>query len=348
MMALLPVVDMHAHFVPQSIVDAALGDRAWHGVTFGRNENGKGFYSAAAGERMALPWQVPLESVGERCAAMTRLGVDVQVVSLSPTMHWYSADPQEAPDFARHANDELAALVAERPDRLLGLGYLPLQDPAAAVAELRRCVTDLGFPGVMVGTNANGRDWDDPVLLPVLEAAESLGAFVFFHPARGRADGWMGRYHLRNLVGNPLETTVAIAALVFGGIVERLPRLKACFAHGGGYACFGIGRWDHGYRVRKEASAQISRLPSDLLRGLYFDSLTHSEIALRGLIDQVGATQVLLGSDYPADMAAPDPVGAIRNSALLDGAEKRAILGGNIARAFTPGHLAGVSCACGC
>jgi aminocarboxymuconate-semialdehyde decarboxylase len=342
----LPVVDMHAHFVPDAIIAAALDNRLWHGVSFGRTESG-GIFSAAGGQRMALPWTLPLETAEARAEAMSAMGVDAQVVSLSPTMHWYPADPAEAPDFARAANDALVAFIARKPDRFIGLGYLPLQDTAAAIRELERCMGPLGLPGVMVGTNINGQDWDSPALYPVLEAAEALGAFVFFHPARGRADGWMARYHLRNLIGNPLETTATLAALIFGGVIERLPRLRACFAHGGGYGCFAIGRWDHGYHVRAEASAQISRLPSDYLSVLYFDSLTHSDRALRSLIDQVGISRILLGSDYPADMAAPDPVGAILGSPLFTPGERQAILSGNIRGAIGERHLTGLSCACG-
>jgi len=342
----LPVIDMHAHFVPEQIIGAAERNEAWHGVTFGRTESG-GYYSAAGGRRMALPWQVPLETLDERIAVMHGEGVDVQVLSLSPTMHWYSADPALAPDFARACNDALAELLAQRPRHFLGLGYLPLQDPHASIRELRYCIETLGLPGVMVGTNIEGSDWDSEALFPVLEAAQAMDAFVFFHPARGRAEDWLNNYHLRNLIGNPLETTAAIAALIFGGVLERLPRLRACFAHGGGYSCFGIGRFDHGARVRKEAQGQITKLPSDYLRALYFDSLTHSDNALRSLIDQVGKTQILLGTDYPADMAAPAPVRTIRNNPLLSVEEKTLILGGNAKSVFGASRLTHLSCQCG-
>jgi len=340
-----PVVDMHAHFVPDEILAAAFRDEPWHGITFGKTTRG-GVYSAAGGQKMDLPWKLPLETADARANTMTAIGVDVQVVSLSPTMHWYPADPTTAPDFARAANDALLTFIARKPNRFIGLGYLPLQNPKAAVRELERCMGTLGLPGVMVGTNINGQDWDSPALFPVLEAASDLGAFVFFHPARGRADGWMPNYHLRNLIGNPLETTATIAALIFGGVLERLPRLRSCFAHGGGYSCFAVGRWDHGSRVRAEASAQIKKLPSDYLSTLYFDSLTHSDLALRALIDQVGSTQVLLGSDYPADMSASDPVAAL-DSPLITQSERRAILTGNIRTAIGEPFLKGLSCTCG-
>lgn len=337
-----PVIDMHAHFVPPEIVRAAERNQDWYGVTFGMTDAGR-MFSSAAGRRMALPWQLPLETAEERTGVMSGLDVDVQMVSLSPTMHWYSSDPDTSPDFATAANDALAEMVSLRPERFLGLGYLPLQNVPASLAELERCIGKLGFPGVMVGTNVDGRDWDDPQLFPVLERAADLGCFVFFHPARGRTDDWLTRYHLRNLIGNPLETTAAAAALIFGGVIERLPSLRACLAHGGGYCCGNAGRWDHGWRVRKECQAQISRLPSDYLRQFHFDSLTHSDLALRALLDLVGERQILLGSDYPADMASPDPVGAVLHNPHLSAGEKRAILGANMARLISPDALGRLS-----
>lgn len=321
----ISVIDMHAHFVPSSIVTAAQNGEEWHGVSFSQID-GK-FYSSAGGAQMALPWKLPLETMPMRALAMDRLLVDVQVLSLSPTMHWYTSDPTKAPAFAQHANDELREIVNQNPSRYLGLGYLPLQNVSASMTELERCISELGFPGVMVGTNIGGLDWDDPKLFPVLELAASLGAFVFFHPARGRAGSWLNKYHLKNLIGNPLETTAAAAALIFGGVIERLPNLKACLAHGGGYCCGNVGRWDHGWRVRQECNAQIAKLPSDYLRTFYFDSLTHSDDALRSLIDLVGADHVVLGSDYPADMANPDPVRSILNNGRISTNEKVAILG---------------------
>jgi len=339
-----PVIDMHAHFVPPVILQAAERGEEWYGVTFGMTEAGQ-MFSSAAGRRMALPWQLPLETAEERTGVMSGLNVDAQMVSLSPTMHWYSAHPDTASGFAAAANDALAEMVSLRPDRYIGLGYLPLQNVPASLVELERCVHELGFAGVMVGTNVAGRDWDDPELYPVLERAADLGCFVFFHPARGRADDWLKRYHLRNLIGNPLETTAAAAALIFGGVVERLPGLHACLAHGGGYCCSNVGRWDHGWSIRKECQAQISRLPSDYLRQFHFDSLTHSDLALRALLDLVGERQVLLGSDYPADMASPDPVGAVIGNPHLSVREKRAILGTNMTHLISPDAVTKLSTA---
>ena len=235
-------------------------------------------------------------------------------------------------------NDEMAEVVRSRPSRFAAFAYLPLQDPVASAQELRRCVQDLGHVGAIVGTNVNGRHWDDPALAPVLEAAEELQALVFVHPTRIRGADFLGRYHLRNLVGNPLETTLAFSSLVFGGLLDRFPRLRVCLAHGGGYACLGIGRLDHGYSVRPESSpsrpGEAAEPPSSYLRRIYVDSLVHSDETLALILDRVGADRVFLGTDYPADMGQPDPVAWVRACNTISEEDKQAILGGNFLRLF--------------
>lgn len=179
--------------------------------------------------------------------------------------------------------------------------------------------------GVIVATNVNGADWGSPELFPVLEAAAALNVFVFIHPTRGRANSWLNRYHLRNLIGNPLETTAAAASLIFGGVINRLPNLTVCLAHA-------VGRFNHGYEVRPEARENLPELPSDYLKALHFDTITHSERALRTVIDVVGAYRIVLGSDYPADMGEPHPAQLVDNCASLTLEEKNLILSGNMRR----------------
>ena len=268
-----------------------------------------------------------------RLGSMDARRVDIHMVSISPTLYWYSVDPEAACSFARISNDDLAEMIAGAPDRFIGLGYLPLQSVEGTIAELERCVTVHGFPGVMIGTNVNGADWDDEILFPVLAAAEALGAVLYFHPARGRADQFLRRYHFSNLIGNPLETAVALGCLIFGGVFDKLPALKTCFAHAGGYGVLGVGRLDHGHEVRPETTG-ILQLPSDYVRACWFDTITHSERTLRYIIDVVGVDKVGLGSDYPADMGEPQPVEFIEGCASLTGAEKTAILSGNATHLF--------------
>lgn len=326
------VIDAHTHFVPPSALRPAYAGERWHGIQFGRNARGK-LTSSVGDISQEIPWPMPLETPDERIRSMDERRVDVHILSISPTMYWYGLDGENGRNFARQTNDDLAGIVSAHPDRYVGLGYLSLQDTAGSVAELERCVRDLGMPGVMVGTHVNGRDWDSEELFPVLQAAEQLGAVVYFHSARGRADGWLTKYHLSNLIGNPLETASALASLIFGGVFDRLPNLKTCFAHAGGYGVVGIGRMDHGHEVRPEA-AGIARLPSDYVKACWFDTITHSERTLRYIVDTVGPDRVVLGSDYPADMGETRPVHWIESCDSLGAEEKAAILGRNAVRLF--------------
>jgi aminocarboxymuconate-semialdehyde decarboxylase len=326
-------IDIHTHVIPRHLAESAERGEARHGITFGRDTNGR--ITGSVGARSyAIAWPNPLETPEERIPAMDAMRVDVHVLSLSPLMHWYELDSEAGVPMAKEANDDLAEMVATHPDRFAGLAYLPLQDPAAAIAELERCITDHGFVGVMVGSHVNGLDWDADELFPVLAAARDLGALVFVHPAHGRANSFLTRYHLRNLIGNPFETTVAIASLIFGGVLDRLPDLDICFAHGGGYACLGADRLDHGRQVRAEAQ-DSSSLPSEYLRRLYFDTLVFGHSALSHLVDVVGADRVVLGSDYPADMGEPRPVDFVESHPDLSDEQRRLILGGTMERLLT-------------
>ena len=324
------VIDIHTHVVPRRLADSAQRGQGRHGITFGRDSGGK-ITTSVGGATIAIPWPTPLETAQERVRSMDKRRVDVHALSLSPLMHWYNLPTADGIAMAQEANDDIAEMIALYPSRFMGLGFLPLQDPAAAVKELERCMTDLAFMGIMVGTNIGGADWDSPELFPVLRAARDLKALVFMHPARGRADSFLTRYHLRNLIGNPVETTIAIASLIFGGVLDRLPELDMCFAHGGGYACLGIGRMDRGRHVRSDAG-EMALLPSQYLTGLYFDSLVHSHPALSHLLEVVGADRVVLGSDYPADMGEPFPVEFVESHPDLTTDQRRLILGGNMER----------------
>jgi len=323
------IIDIHTHIIPPRLADAAQRGGLRYGIEFGRDAEGRVTSSSQGGTPFALPWPTPLETPPQRLNSMDDRGVDVHMLSLSPSMHWYNTASADGVALATETNDDIAEIVRAHPDRFKGLAFLPLQDPGAAVDELERCVRDLGFPGALVGTNIDGLDWDDPGLFRVLEAASELGALLFVHPARGRANPFLKNYHLKNLIGNPLETTVAIGSLIFSGVLDRLPDLKLCFAHGGGYGCLGIARMDHGAKARAETQG-IAKLPSEYLRGLYFDSLVHGHRTLDQIIDLAGIDQIVLGSDYPADMGEPYPVQFIRSHPTLSEAEQWKILSENL------------------
>lgn len=323
------VTDVHTHLVPRRLAEVAEAGGTRHGIEFGRDASGR-LTSSAGAAPMAVPWPTPLESTEARLASMDTLGVDVHFLSLTPTMHWYGLAAEHGISLAVETNDDIAEVVSAHPHRFRGMAFLPLQDPPAAIAELERCVRDLGFAGALVGTHVNGQDWDAAALFPILEAARELDALVFFHPTRGRANAFLTDYHLRNLIGNPMETAIAFSRLVFGGVLDRLlPEAKLCFAHGGGYGSLGVARLDHGARVRRESSG-MDRLPSDYLKAVYVDSLVHGHRALDSLVDLVGADRILLGSDYPADMGQPDPVAFVTSHPTLTPAQRQMILCDNV------------------
>jgi aminocarboxymuconate-semialdehyde decarboxylase len=324
------VIDVHAHLLPQSAVRAAREGTEWFGSTIEQGSDGRpvivtGTYRVGMGA--TEHWDPP----SSRVERMDALSVDVQVLSLNPILFRYYLDPVNAVPCCRAVNDEIAGMVETWPDRFAGFATLPLQRPDAAVAELERAVTDLGLVGAAVGTHVSGANWDEPHLFGVLEAAERLGALLFIHPSASRLKEALPRYHLRNLIANPTETTIAIGSLIFGGVLDRVPNLDIVFAHGGGYACWASGRFDHGYQVRREAHEHAELFPSDYLRRLHYDSLVHNHRNLRQLIDTVGIDRVVLGTDYPADMGQPHPVAWIAGSDL-DDHERSAVLGRNAVR----------------
>ena len=322
-------VDVHAHLIPQAFWRATEGGGEWYRASQ-RERDGERYIVTR--DRLAGPqeplWRASLE---ERLAVMDRQGVDMQLLSSPPYFFNYHLPAGEAEAAARELNDEIAQAMREAPTRIGGLATVPLQEPARAVAELERAMA-LGFQGAALGTHADGRDFDDPALFPFFQAAERLGALLFFHPhaPATQASGRGRTYYLENFVGFPLDSTIAIASLIFGGVLDRFPSLKLVFAHAGGYACFAIGRWDHGFGVRREPRARIARPPRDYLRLLYVDTITHDYAALRYVVETMGADHVVLGSDFPFDMGYESPVEWLNRAPGLSPGDRERILGGTL------------------
>jgi aminocarboxymuconate-semialdehyde decarboxylase len=325
------VVDFHAHHMPRGAIEAAASGARWHGTTFGRTADGLPVIGTGR-TRKVMASRRYAESPDERAQRMTAVGVDLQVLSMVPNLYRYGLEPATAVRAAREVNDELAGIVAGRPDRFAGLATLPMQDVPAAVAELERAMSELGLAGVSVGTHVAGRSWDAQELFPVLEAAEATGALVFLHPVDPRIAGGSPGYHLGNLVGNPFEVTMAAAALVLGGVLDRLPALTVLLAHAGGFTCANVGRFNHGYRARSDASAVARRLPEDYLAELHYDCLSHDERSLRYVIEIAGPGRVVLGTDDPADMGLSRPVEWLAGRERISDDHRRLILSGNADR----------------
>ncbi len=255
--------------------------------------------------------------------------VTAQVLSTVPVMFSYWAKAHHADDLSKFLNDHIAGIVREHPRRFAGLGTLPMQDPALAVRELERCVRDLGLAGVQIGSHidrGDQPDWnlDEPQVFDVLATAEALDACVFVHPWDMMGSDAMPRYWLPWLVGMPAETCRAICSVIFGGVLDRLPRLRIAFAHGGGSFPGTIGRIDHGYHARPDLCAtRTARSPRDYLAQpdgnparFYVDSLVHDDHALRTLMRLMTPQRIALGSDYPFPLGEPAP-GTLIESAIL-------------------------------
>jgi len=262
-----------------------------------------------------------------RLADMAASKVDMQVLSVCPQTFLYAQPPAVAAAFARVQNEQLAKLVKARPDRFLAIATVPMQAPNLAADELRHAMRALGLRGMQIGSNIAGRNLDDPAFEPVWATAAELGAFILVHPINVAGMDRLGFYYLNNLIGNPLDTTIAAACLVFSGVLERHPTLKFCLAHGGGFVPYQAGRFVHGWQVRPEPKKKLPRPPTDSLARFYFDTIVHSKDVLEFLVGEAGADRVLLGSDYPFDMGMSDGVLQVRGLSV-SAADQAAILGG--------------------
>src|SRR5436190_4041767 len=325
-------IDVHAHVVPQSLWQTVAAGKEWYGT---RHEPGPGLGTLITnGKRSAVTTPKVRFTPEQRLADMDAQGVDVQVLSIHMPLVGYHLEPAQGRQLARDVNDEIAAMTREWPQRFAGLATLPAQDVGAAIDELERAVQVLGLKGAELDTVVNTLNWDEPHFLPFFKAAEAMGAVLFFHP-QPHANLLLSRaekYGLTNSIGVPLEDTLVIATLIFGGILDAYPALKVCIAHGGGPACFGMGRLDRGWQVRSEARTHLHQPPSTYQRRLYYDCLTSSEAALRFLIDQVGVDRVVLGSDWPFVPWEPSPVAWVQSLQSLSQEEKDAILWQNLER----------------
>ena len=275
-----------------------------------------------------------LSDIETRLKDMDRMGIDIQAVSPAPNQMYYWSDPQLGVELSRMVNDRLAEIVAAWPDRFVALGTVPLQNVDLAVAELERCVKRLGFRGVEINPSVNGMDLTDARLNleKFFARAQALDIVVFIHPIGFTQGERLVDHYFNNVIGNPMETTIAASHLIFDGVMDRHPKLKVVLPHAGGYLAHYWARMDHAHRERPDCRTVIKKAPSSYLKKMYFDTITFDPRMLRQMIDQYGPDHLLLGTDYPYDMAEEDPVGLIAGIPGLKRAEREMIEGGNAAR----------------
>ncbi len=325
------VVDIHCHYLNPEInrKTAHLNAAQYDPTTVFANDLTRQTNVAQMRDRAPK-----LMGIEERLKDMDRMGVDIQAVCPAPYHYFYFTPPDEGAALAREVNEGIANLVATHPDRFVGLGSVPLQNPEMAVAELEYAVKKLGLRGVEINTNVNGMNLTDPRLglEKFFAKANELGTVIFMHPLGFTQADRLTNHYFNNVIGNPLDTTIAVSHLIFDGVVARNPKIKFIAAHGGGYIAHYWARMDHAWRARADCRTVIKRKPSSYLEKFYFDTITFDPEMLRNLIDRYGADHVLLGTDYPYDMGEDDPRGLVASVKNLPEEERRQIEGLNAMR----------------
>lgn len=325
------IVDIHCHYLNPVVnqktahLNAAQYDPT---VTFANELTRK---TNVAQMRDRAPKLMGIEN---RIADMDRMGVDIQAVSPAPYHYFYFTPPDEGAALAREVNEGIASLVAGHPDRFVGIGSVPLQNADLAVRELEYAVKKLGLRGVEINTNVNGLNLTDKSLglEKFFAKANELGTVVFMHPLGFTQADRLTNHYFNNVIGNPLDTTIAVSHLIFDGVVARHPKIKFIAAHGGGFIAHYWARMDHAWSARADCRTVIKRKPSSYLEKFYFDTITFDPGMLRNLIDRYGADHVLLGTDYPYDMGEDDPRGLVASVKRLPADQRRQIEGLNAMR----------------
>lgn len=323
--------DVHAHCVPNELVDLLRADGARFGIEVVPGE--KGDSAVIAGRVRLAPFRGLLGDMETRLAAMDASGIDVQLLSSWIDLTAYALGEAQGAAYSRRFNQILSAEAARHPGRFLALGTVPLQSPSKAADELRHAVVELGMVGAQIATTVDQTDLDQAGLDPFWEAAEALACLVVIHPCNPLAGVDLSRNFLDNMVGRPAESSIAVAHLLFSGVLERYPGLVVCVVHGGGFIPYQLGRLQRGFEAVPHVSAKnISTPPAELARRLYYDTVLHDPHALAFLVRQMGPDHVVMGTDYPFEMGDPDPVATVNGIPGLTDHQRRLILEGNVTR----------------
>lgn len=322
-------IDIHSHVaVPQAAALVAPHyDPARDGLALFASPETK-----AVSDKQAADMRTRLVARDERLADLDAMGIDRQLVMPPPAQCYYTIPLNVAVQAAQMVNEGMAAFIAAKPDRFAALGTVPMSDGNEAATELERCMTVLGLKGVQVLTNVAGKELSDPAFAPFWKKAEELGALVVIHPNGFTEAGRLARFYFNNVIGNPLETTIALHYLIFDGVLERHPRLKILAVHGGGYLGAYSGRIDHAWGARSDCNAGLPHAPTTYLKRIFVDTVVFTPHQLKALVELFGVERVLMGTDYPFDMADFDPVGLVASVEGFDDTARAAIVGGNAKR----------------
>lgn len=320
-------IDLHAHWHAPDFVALLAKEGGNNGAKIGKNAIGRVTFNVPG---IGSVFQETYMDLEIRLKAMDAAGVDVHALSLtSPMVYW--APPAFGLKLSQVYNDSLATAYLKYPTRFVGLATLPMQDPNLALQELDRAANLPGIRGVYLATHVNGKNLDDKSFWPIYARCEALELPILLHPVNPVGAERMRSYYLRNFIGNPTDTGIAAASLIFSGVMDAYPKLDVVLPHAGGIMPALIGRWDHGTTVRAETKHMI-KPPSSYLRRFHYDTITHSVPILLNLVRQVGADRVVMGSDHPADMSYTRPVDVVERLVELSRSERELIIGGNAAR----------------
>ncbi|MBV9862328.1 MAG: amidohydrolase [Alphaproteobacteria bacterium] len=322
-------VDIHCHVL---IPEAAEMVHAAHPSAGDPRQRFASPESRRVAQEMQQRVRPQLVSVETRLADMDEMGIDVQAISPAPDQTYYWTEPELGIATARRVNDNIAEICGRYPDRFAGLGTVPFQHPEAAVAELDRIARSLGLRGIEIAGSVGDEELSAERFRRIFAKCEELGLLLFMHPTGFTEAARMAPWHLGNLIGNPLESTVAVHHLIFGGVLRDYPGLKLVIAHGGGFLPAYSGRIDHGAAARPDCCEIIDDDPTAYLKKLYFDTMVFTHHQLEYLVQQWGADHILMGTDYPYDMGEIDPIGFVEGAVGLSDGDRRLILGGNAAR----------------
>jgi aminocarboxymuconate-semialdehyde decarboxylase len=322
-------IDIHCHVRCEKAAAMVEGNAA---VSRWFLETSAGARSREINRQNGVRTRLQGSSPETRIEDMDRMGIDIQAISPAPRQTYYGADADLGLEASRAINDFIADICGRYPDRFVGLGTVPFQAPELAIAELERLRKSAGLRGIEIMTHVAGEDLSAERFRKIFARCEELGFVVFMHSDGFTEAGRLSEHYFNSLIGNPLDTTIALHHLIFGGVLADHPNLKLVVSHGGGYLPAYSGRIDHAAAARPDCCERIRRMPTAYLKRVYFDALVYTHHQLEYLVEEYGADHILMGTDYPADMGEVDPVGFLEGTLGLNEVERRAILGRNAAR----------------